>query len=45
MDAINTRRWPRHHVDLPVFIEANTGAANVAVPGLVSELSRSGMEL
>jgi hypothetical protein len=45
MDAINTRRWPRYHVDLPVFIAANTGAANVAVPGLVSELSRSGMEL
>ncbi len=45
MASINTRRWPRHHVRLPVFIAINSGAANVAVPGLVCELSRSGMEL
>jgi hypothetical protein len=45
MNAINTRRWPRYHVHLPVFIAASTRAANVAVPGLVCELSRSGMEL
>jgi hypothetical protein len=45
MASINTRRWPRYHVRLPVFIAVNTGAANVAVPGLVCELSRSGMEL
>ncbi|MGA8621541.1 MAG: PilZ domain-containing protein [Candidatus Sulfotelmatobacter sp.] len=44
MDAITTRRWPRYHVHLPVFIAANAGP-NVIVPGLVSELSRSGMEL
>lgn len=45
MDRNNTRRWPRYHVYLPVIIAANTGTANIAVPGLVSELSRSGMEL
>jgi hypothetical protein len=45
MASINTRRRPRHHVRLPVFIAVNTGAANTVVPGLVCELSRSGMEL
>ncbi|MGA7906323.1 MAG: PilZ domain-containing protein [Candidatus Sulfotelmatobacter sp.] len=45
MHAINTRRWPRYHVRLPVYIAAKTGAESVAVPGLVSEVSRSGMEL
>lgn len=45
MHAINTRRWPRYHVRLPVNIAAKTGAESVAVPGLVSEVSRSGMEL
>jgi PilZ domain len=45
MNAINTRRWPRYHVHLPVLIAASKRAANVAVPGLVCELSRSGMEL
>ncbi|MGA8437512.1 MAG: PilZ domain-containing protein [Candidatus Sulfotelmatobacter sp.] len=45
MDSINTRRWPRYHVQLPVLIAANTSATKVVVPGLVCELSRSGMEL
>src|ERR1700678_2195981 len=45
MDAIYTRRWPRHHVHLPVFIAANTEGGNVRVPGLACELSRGGMEL
>lgn len=45
MGSINTRRWPRYHVHLPVFIAANSGAPNIVVPGLVCELSRSGMEL
>jgi hypothetical protein len=45
MDATNTRRWPRHHVHLPVFIAANTAAGIVRVPGLACELSRGGMEL
>ncbi|MGA9390894.1 MAG: PilZ domain-containing protein [Candidatus Sulfotelmatobacter sp.] len=45
MDSINIRRWPRYHVHLPVFIMINSGVGETAVPGLVSELSRSGMEL
>jgi hypothetical protein len=45
MDSINTRRWPRYQVDLPVLIAANAGAANITVSGLVCELTRSGMEL
>lgn len=45
MDSINTRRWHRYHVRLPVSIAVNTSGANVAVPGLVCELSRAGMEL
>ena len=45
MDSTNTRRWPRYHVHLPVFIAASPEATNIVVPGLVCELSRSGMEL
>lgn len=45
MHAINTRRWPRYHVRLPVFIAPTTGEADIIVPGVVSEVSRTGMEL
>jgi len=45
MDSTNTRRWPRFHVHLPVSVAVNPGASNIVVPGLVCELSRSGMEL
>jgi len=45
MHSMNTRRWPRYHVRLPVFIAARTGTANITVPGLVSEVSRCGVEL
>ena len=45
MPSINTRRWPRYHVHLPVLIAANPSASNIVVPGLVSKLSRTGMEL
>ncbi|MGA2417192.1 MAG: PilZ domain-containing protein [Candidatus Sulfotelmatobacter sp.] len=45
MDPINTRRWPRYQVYLPVVIAAKIGGANLAVPGLVCELSRSGLEV
>ena len=45
MDSISIRRWPRYHVHLPVFIMINSASGETAVPGLVSELSRSGMEL
>ncbi len=45
MDSINTRRWHRYPVYLPVFIAVNNSTANTVVPGLVCELSCSGMEL
>jgi PilZ domain len=45
MHSINTRRWPRFHVHLPVLIAAEPGPTRVLVPGLVSEISRRGMEL
>jgi len=45
MPSINTRRWPRFHVYLAILIQAKPGAESVAVPGLVCELSRTGMEL
>jgi hypothetical protein len=45
MDWTNTRRWPRYHVHLPVLIAPSAGATDQAVPGLVCELSRAGMEL
>lgn len=45
MGAPNTRRWPRYHVHLPVFISNETDVSTVAVPGVVSEISRAGMEL
>jgi hypothetical protein len=42
--STHTRRFPRYHVHLPVSI-ATDGDAVVVVPGLVSEISRSGMEV
>ena len=44
MDSINTRRFIRYHMHTPVFI-ALPGTASQVVPGLVSKLSRAGMEL
>ena len=44
-DPVNTRRWPRYHVNLPVSILAQTNAKKIAVPGLASELSQCGMAL
>ena len=44
MDSTDTRRYPRYHMHTPVFI-ALPGATKIVVPGLVSELSRTGMEL
>jgi len=38
----NTRRWPRYQANLPVLISAGS---NSAIPGLASEISRSGMAL
>jgi hypothetical protein len=45
MNPLNTRRWPRYHVHLPVVIAAKPAATEIVVPGLVCELSRAGMEL
>lgn len=42
---MNTRRWPRFHVHLPVFIAAETADSEIAIPGLVSAISRAGMEV
>lgn len=44
MDSTNTRRYLRYHMHTPVFI-AVPGATNKVVPGLVSKISRAGMEL
>ena len=44
MDLTNTRRYLRYRMHTPVFI-AVPGATNTVVPGLVSKLSRTGMEL
>jgi hypothetical protein len=44
-NPINTRRWPRFHVHLPVFIAAETADSQIAIPGLVSAISRAGMEV
>ena len=43
--TVNTRRWPRFHVHLPVFIAAETADSQIAIPGMVSALSRAGMEV
>ncbi len=45
LHAINTRRWPRYPVRLPVVLAVQAGAEEVTVPGLVSALSRSGLEV
>lgn len=44
-NPINTRRWPRFHVHLPVLIAAETADSQIAIPGMVSAISRSGMEV
>jgi PilZ domain-containing protein len=44
MDSTHPRRYPRYHMHTPVFIPV-PGTANTVVPGLVSKLSRAGMEL
>jgi len=44
MGSTNTRRYPRYHMHTPVFI-AVPGTADIVVPGVVSKLSHTGMEL
>jgi PilZ domain-containing protein len=41
----NTRRWPRHLVDLPVQVVLPSGASRVLVPGRLAEISAGGMVL
>jgi len=41
----NTRRWPRYQANLPVLISAASNPLGPAIPGLASEISRSGMAL
>lgn len=41
----STRRWVRHHVDLPVHITALNGILITPVPARGSEISRAGMAL
>lgn len=43
--SIKARRWPRYHVYLPVCIATESDVFRMSVPGLVSEISRSGMAL
>jgi len=43
--SLNTRRWPRHHVDLPVRIVIPNGPLTGTVAGRAIEISGSGMAL
>jgi hypothetical protein len=43
--SLNTRRWPRHRVDLPVRIVIPNGPLTGTVPGRATEISGSGMAL
>lgn len=42
---VNTRRWPRYQAHLPVLISVKSEVSALAVPGLASEISQSGMAL
>jgi hypothetical protein len=41
----NTRRWPRYQTNLPVLISTGGNPLKSPIPGLASEISRSGMAL
>ena len=41
----NTRRWPRHPVDLQVRVVAAEGSPETVVPGRGTEMSEGGMLL
>ena len=43
--SLNTRRWQRHRVDLPVRIVIPNGPLTSTVPGRATEISGSGMAL
>src|ERR1700737_2520339 len=42
---LNTRRWQRHPVDLPVRILPSNGISQTILPGRGSEISEGGMSL
>jgi hypothetical protein len=44
-DLLNTRRWPRYHVSLPILISTESDFSKIAVPGLACEISQGGMAL
>ena len=44
MDSTNTRRCPRYRMHTPVLVVV-PDTTDVLVPGLVSKLSRAGMEV
>lgn len=45
MTPINTRRWPRHEVDLPVGVVLQCGPSRTLVPGRGTEISEGGMSV
>jgi PilZ domain len=45
MTPANTRRCPRHQVNLPVRIAPGDETSQIAAPGLAIEISQSGMAL
>lgn len=45
MTPANTRRCPRHQVNLPVRVAPGDDASQIAAPGLATEISQSGMAL
>lgn len=40
---VNTRRWPRHQVDMPVSVVLLNGMSRMVVPGRATEISEGGM--
>jgi len=43
--SVNTRRWPRHQVDLQVHVVLRNGESTVFVPGRLIEISKGGLAL
>ena len=42
---VNTRRWQRHEIDLPVHVVLRNGVSSMLVPGRGTEISEGGMAL
>lgn len=41
----NTRRWPRHHLDVPIRVIVHRESKTSVFPGRGNELSEGGMAL